>query len=355
MHFMHSLQLACAIATVAALLPAVAAADDRAVCDHLGSPRDAAIQACSRILAAGGLDARETASTLVSRGLHYWRNDRDKALADIDAAIELKPDLARAWWARGYFNQSMHDLRKDPELRARIIADFSKAIELDPNDVEIYYHRAGIYSNYEQDHDRAIADYTKMIALDPKHRAARHARASSYGRKGDFERQLADLSELVRLYPGRDSLIDRGMFYLAHQDYDHAVADLIEARKLDPHHPSPLSGLAIASTARGDYPQALALYEQAIRQAPHLTWLYRNRAETYLNMGEPDKALDDVQRSLAVFRRDASALNQRGRIYEAMGRKQDAIADFRAALALDQGAKANADSRAGLQRLGVEP
>jgi len=355
MHFMHSLKLACAIATMAALLPAVAAADDRALCDRLGSPRDAAIQACSRILAAGGLDAREAASTLVSRGLHYWRNDREKALADINAAIELKPDLARAWWARGYFNQSTHDLRKDPELRARIIADFNRAIELDPGDVEVYYHRAGVYSNYEQNHDRAIADYTTMIALNPTHRAARHARALSYGRKGNFEHQLADLSELVRLYPVRDSLVDRGMFYLARQDYDHAVTDLIEARKLDPRHPSPLSGLAVASTARGDYPQALALYEQAIRQAPHLMWLYRNRAETYLRMGEADKALDDVQRSIAVFRKDATALNQRGRIYEALGRKEDAIADFRAALALDQGTKPNADSRAGLRRLGAEP
>jgi tetratricopeptide (TPR) repeat protein len=354
-HLMHHLKLACAMTALAALLPAVAAADDRAVCDRLGSPRDAALAARTRILEAAGMDARETAATLVSRGLHYWVKEREKALADINAAIELKPDLARAWWARGFFNQHTHDLRKDRELRVRIIADFSKAIELDPNDVEIYYHRAGIYSAYEQDYDRAIADYSKMIELAPKHRAARHARALDYGHKGDFEHQLADLSELVRLYPVRDSLIDRGMFYLARQDYDHAVTDLIEARKLDPYHPSPLSGLAVAATARGDYPQALALYEQAIRQAPHLMWLYRNRAETYLNMGEHDKALDDVQRSLVVFRRDASALNQRGRIYEAMGRKQDAIADFRAALALDQGAKANADSRAGLRRLGVEP
>jgi tetratricopeptide (TPR) repeat protein len=68
-----------------------------------------------------------------SRGLHYWRNDREKALADLNAAIELKPDLARAWWARGFFNQSTHDLRKDRELRERIIADYSNAIELKPD------------------------------------------------------------------------------------------------------------------------------------------------------------------------------------------------------------------------------
>src|SRR5712692_4421717 len=136
---MHSRKLACALTTVATLLPAMALADDRALCDRLGSPRDAAIAACSRLLAGGGLDAAETASTLASRGLHYWRNDREKAVADLNAAIELKPDLARAWWARGFFNQSTHDLRKDRELRARIIADYSKAIELKPDYIDVYY------------------------------------------------------------------------------------------------------------------------------------------------------------------------------------------------------------------------
>ena len=97
------------------------------------------------------------------------------------------------------------------------------------------------------------------------------------------------------------------------------------------------------------------MYEQAIKTAPHLTWLYTSRARTYLTMGEHDKALADVGRSLSVFPKDASALNVRASIYEAMGRKDDAATDFRTALALNQSPKANADSRAGLQRLGVEP
>ena len=63
----------------------------------------------------------------------------------------------------------------------------------------------------------------------------------------------------------------------------------------------------------------------------------------------------DVQQSLAMSPNDASALNQRGFIYETMDRNEDAIADFRAALALNQSPTANADSRAGLRRLGVRP
>ena len=42
------------------------------------------------------------------------------------------------------------------------------------------------------------------------------------------------------------------------------------------------AGLAAAYTAKGSYPEALALYEDAIKRAPHLTWLYTGRASVPL-------------------------------------------------------------------------
>lgn len=351
---MNPFKLALALATLCILAPAAALADDRAVCQFLGSPRVAAIEACDRILAAEGLDDREKASALVYRGIHYWVKEREKAIADLDAAIALEPDLALAWWGRAFFNEHSHDLRKDPELRRRIIADYSKAIELAPDSVDYYYHRALIYSGYEHDHERAIADYSRMIELDPRNRAAYLARSHSYRDLGDFQRQIADLTELVKIARNRDAYIDRGMAYLHLKDYDNAVADLTEARRLDPYAPSPLAGLADIHTVRGDYAKALALYGEAMKSAPHLPWVHRGRARVYLRMGEHDKALADAERALAMMR-VASAFNLRAEIYEAMGRKEDAVADFRAALALNHGADANAVSRAGLKRLGVDP
>src|SRR5262245_44629633 len=204
---MNPFKLARALIALLVLFPAVAFADDRAVCTNPGSRPDTAIEACNRILAAGGLDDRETAAILVRRGLHYGARDRERAIADLNAAIALKPDLALAWWGRAYFNQHSHDIRKDPELRQRIIADYSRAIELAPDSVEYYYHRGLIFSGYEQDYERAIADYSRMIELSPRHRAAYHARADAYRRLGDFQRQIADLTEIVKIAPDPDSYI----------------------------------------------------------------------------------------------------------------------------------------------------
>jgi tetratricopeptide (TPR) repeat protein len=351
---MHPLRHACAVTMLLMLAPGAARANDRSVCDHPGSRRDAALAACDRVFAAGGLDDRAKASVLVRRGLHYGRQDRDKAMADLEAAIALKPDLALAWWGRANYNQSTHDLRKDPELVRSVIADYSKAIELAPESSDYLYDRGRVYFGYAHDYERAIADYSRMIELNPRNKTAYLARAITYREMGDSRRQIADLTELVNIAHDRDSYIDRGMAYLRIKDYDNAFTDLIEARRLAPYHPSPLSGLAIIHTERGDYAQALALYGEAIERAPHLNWVHSGRAQTYFKMGEHEKALADAERALKAMP-TAPGFNLRGEIYAAMGRKDEAAADFRAALARNHSPEAEAASRAGLKRLGLEP
>ena len=48
----------------------------------------------------------------------------------------------------------------------RAIADFSKALEIDPRLAAVYYNRAAIY-RAKSEIDRAIADYSKAIEVNP--------------------------------------------------------------------------------------------------------------------------------------------------------------------------------------------
>ena len=49
----------------------------------------------------------------------------------------------------------------------KALADFTKAIELDPKDAAAWDYRGVVYYELKQ-WDKAIADYTKTIELDPK-------------------------------------------------------------------------------------------------------------------------------------------------------------------------------------------
>jgi Tfp pilus assembly protein PilF len=60
----------------------------------------------------------------------------------------------------------------------------------------------------------------------------------------------------------------------------------------------------------------------------------------------------DIQRALQLKPDAAQAFDTRAHVYEALGKRDDAIADFRRALEIQPRLQG---SRAGLQRLGVIP
>jgi tetratricopeptide (TPR) repeat protein len=100
---------------------------------------------------------------LVIRGETYRRMERyDEALADFDRAIELDPGNAEAFGDRAVIYLMME--RYDEAL-----ADFDRAIELDPSDAEVIGNRGETYRRMER-YDEALADFDRAIELDPNYR-----------------------------------------------------------------------------------------------------------------------------------------------------------------------------------------
>jgi tetratricopeptide (TPR) repeat protein len=59
-------------------------------------------------------------------------------------------------------------------------------------------------------YDDAIADYTKAIALDPNVATAYTHRGLAYGRKGEVDRAIADFSKVLELDPS-DQVAKEGL------------------------------------------------------------------------------------------------------------------------------------------------
>jgi tetratricopeptide (TPR) repeat protein len=71
-----------------------------------------------------------------------------------------------------------------------------------------------------------------------------------------------------------------------------------------------------------------------------------------LKLGKAAAALADADSALKLNPQAAPVLDVRGHALEALGRRDDAIADFRRALAIEPRLSG---SRDGLRRLGAEP
>src|ERR1017187_5487207 len=82
----------------------------------------------------------------------------------------------------------------------KVIADETKAIELNPNDAVAYEARARAKS-VGHDYDGAIADYTKAIELNPNYSQAFSNRGAAKKNKGDLDGAIADETKAIELDP----------------------------------------------------------------------------------------------------------------------------------------------------------
>ena len=83
--------------------------------------------------------------------------DHKGAIADFTKAIELNPDYAYAYYNRGYVKCNLEDYKG-------AIADFTKAIELNP-DFALAYVNRGISKENLNDLNGACADWRKAASL----------------------------------------------------------------------------------------------------------------------------------------------------------------------------------------------
>jgi TonB family protein len=164
----------------------------------------------------------------IRRGrLHSQIGKFARALADFDKAIELYAESSagvkqskvfrkredpsnidiqndpRPWFDNfrpgdAYLDRGRAYLQQDDNDRA--IADFTKAIELDPEGASAYNHR-GIAYSAKLDFDSAIADFDKAIQFDPLLKNAHYNRGLAFSQKGDEVRARADFAIEEQLFP----------------------------------------------------------------------------------------------------------------------------------------------------------
>lgn len=166
----------------------------------------------------------ELARTYIYRGAaRYWqKSDFDGAITDYTRAIELDPEDAEAYNYRGFAHLYNGDIDK-------AIADYTKAIDIDQELTEAYKDRATAYlanSNF----DNAINDYTKAIQLDPDDTNIYNYRGFAYFRNSEIDKAIDDLSRAIQLKPdSAGAYYNRGIVQLSLRNWEEAKADLTTA------------------------------------------------------------------------------------------------------------------------------
>jgi tetratricopeptide (TPR) repeat protein len=241
---------------------------------------DRNIAGCTRIIEDADEGAAMRGAAYVARGLAWQKKgDSERALADYNDAIRVNPKDALAYNDRGMLWRERGD-------SDRAIADFTAAIAIDPlphsdeaysgrgnavvakRNVNIYENRA-LTLLERSDLDGAIADFDRAIKLDPDGVDSFNGRGAAWRAKGDLDRAEADFSRALAIDQDHiGAQYNRGLVEVAKGELDAAVADLTAALRLDPDFVDGYEARADAFLAKSDAEQAIADLDQAIRRVP---------------------------------------------------------------------------------------
>ena len=336
-----------------------------------------ATAACSRQQETFGSAAEYAAEGLSA----YQRGELDRARRMYDEALELEPDNARTLADRAVIHLQSAETYSDA------IADATRAIELDPNLARAYLHRATAlvdmgHSEYahlsvlrggvggagspwalppEERVEMAIADATRAIELDPNLPNAYFVRAHANMDIGEGEQAVADFS---RVLDGSPELYVRVMTY-AHRSQAQryignlawAIDDATKAMELVPqladsfddearlvtwHGFGPAAIEATAYTNRGlAYDQqgrpdlSVEEYSQALDRDPDYIEAYVNRSDAYRSIGLYKEALEDANKAIEAGRHLAPAYNARALANLGLGDTELALTDATKAIEAD--------------------
>jgi len=160
---------------------------------------------------------KEDIETTITSGLKQKYPDRWEEILNILKETQLK---------QPYFYSYIAILNTEHNRLMQGIADYSMAIETDPNLAEAYNNRANIYFKLG-DLSGAIADYTKAVDLKPGYEDAYYNLGFAYYKQGNLPQAIFNYSKAIEINPKDTVAYDnRAIIYYQLKEYDKAWEDV---------------------------------------------------------------------------------------------------------------------------------
>lgn len=159
------------------------------------------------------------------------KNDNEGAMPDIEEILKAQPDNATALASRGIVNYRKHNYEP-------AIADFTKAIALNPN-ASNYYHNRGLAYSYNPNHDykSAIADFSRAIELLPNFGFAYYERGWANINLKNWSAAESDFTQAIKCgVSDKYIYLNRGAARYNLGSYGQAAADYRKSLEIDSNY-----------------------------------------------------------------------------------------------------------------------
>lgn len=223
--------------------------------------------------------------------LYIEVKEYQKALADLDKAVQLKPNFYFAYWRRGIaytrleaYDKAVEDLTQAIKINPKFTGaycdrgdaymrlgqtklafkDYEKAIQLSPNMTFPYNYRAMAYVQLEN-YKAALLDLNRVLSMNKNNHNAYYYRGVCYYEMGEHEKAADDFTMAIQLFPDRQQYyLNRAENYIILKKYQNAIIDAETAYAFDNEDSNPLVVKAIAEKESNNFEMALSTVKKAI-------------------------------------------------------------------------------------------
>ena len=214
------------------------------------------------------------------------------------------------------------------------IAALTEAVKLEPRREPLYQSRAAVYAKAGR-YQEAADEFTTILKVFGESAEVLGQRASAFVFLGEFDKAEADLEAGERLDPGNPELEDVSITIdIRRGRYGTALTRLDDFLS---RHPENLNGQynrGVILQMQRHHDDAIKAFSRVLEIDPRQTRALSSRAQSWLQLGKLDQALDDITKAIEL--RPTSPEYRYGRIQvlKAMHGYDRALADLDEAIRL---------------------
>jgi adenylate cyclase len=247
-----------------------------------------------------------------------------KSLNLLQRALDKDPNLARAWTGIAKDWGWLADAYVKPlEAYPKVKDAASKALALDERDAEARSYLGDSIRILDRNFSRDEAELKRALEINPNSADAHLLMSFLKSAQGELEEAVQEIEEAERLDPLSPPICFVAVtWYLAADRIEDAINAGQRSVQLDPNYVYFDPPLADAYRAKGDFNQAVALYEKA-QAATHFP--SPGLGITYAKMGRREDSRRVVDQLIEKSRQQYVAADSIAAVYVALGEQDEAL------------------------------
>lgn len=280
-------------------------------------------------------DSKNTKLLLKRVDFFLEKKKYEKAVRDLDKLKELEPKNPQIYSRLGKYH---FDVKKD---YTRAVFEYSKALELAPDDSEVVISRAIAYEAGD-DLEKSLKDFSRFITLKPDSAAGYAGRAKVLRKMNQFDKAIEDYLKAVEIDPEtkerKAELAD--LYYQEAKKLNklgkrkEAIDSLKKTLEYNPRHEFAQEEISTLYFTKAQdlirlkkYNDALVALDDTLKAKGDLVQAYVKRAEVQVALKNRDKAIEDYQKAYDIAKNKTDIENPLMELYNEKLIKMEGTAD----------------------------